>query len=1334
MTVPPSTTRDQRAPLSPDNAGRDGAGASGNRLPGKGMELDGTVPELRVSGFGGVKPLWVRCTSILMLCVYFCSLGSALGQGAFPPAVTLQWGLGVDGFHERSVIWETEGAEVFNPKFAAFDPLNPGYLGTQGRLSSDGSSVLGFGALVSARLGDKYEVVLWSGLTGGFIPQVGVLDFGWQNYTLKGSDFLGGTLVLGGVGLVGFSSGINVHDGANSRLGNGSPWLNLILGADNTWRNVSGNVFTVDTPIQTRGYSVTIAGFSPIVLAGTLIGSASGTLHVGSGSNLIIGNRALDTLGEFGGGIFLEGGILGLAADVDRGSTKSVLTLFSNTTIVPQRFSIGGENHKSQVGMVNAGTSNLSVLSLDGSGMVVSGTYNLGTAQFVNVSSPGGSGSNLTPGLTLGGAVTAGTNQFLKTGDGVLLLTGTSGTDIGGSEAGVFMINRGVLAVNSDLALGTPTTIVDQSGSDPTAGFRATGSFSTFRSFRFGSVANNGMGVTGGNTLTLTSPFIFNFGSGASMQKNDAGTLELAVANGTWSGPITVAGGGLLLSAGTAAGTGLITVQTQGAALQLRGVSLTQPLSLNASGINSAGALEAVSGTSTVSGLITLASGVPSFIAADAGATLLMAGTIQVANPLTLAGAGSVILGPKTVLSGSWPGTVNKLGTGTAFLLFAGTNFFGALNVNGGSLILGGSGIIGGAANAVTIQPGATLVVDNLGANVANRLGGSLRPLNLSGGLLFSGTTSSGTLSAENLGALTLASGNSVITLNPGSGGSFTVSLASLTNKTGATLLLRGGSVGSAQGANTGTFTSGTAAVTLFGGTVNDGVFNKGILPYTLIDPSGNGTGTSFATVDRSGTLTVAAGTFRALKGGEYFTIASSTATLTADRNTLLSANLTQPSTVKLTSLTLSDGSVLSVGSSASSVVLTLSSGGLLLSGDGSGVLGGTLNSGASSLWIFAPQAGSTHTISSALRATTGTPNFGLVKAGQGTLLLNGTQVTGVSSNLLIGAVTVNEGTLQLGVRNAFNYRSPQPLVVNGGGVSGAGGVLDLNGYALTIGSLASQGAAPNAGVAGGRITSSVSSGTFASLVSSSGIGTDSAFAGIISGSQLSFSKVGFSTLTLLSKNTYGGPTLITGGGITLNDYGALSATSAITLKFGTLTLDNRTGLTDLGNRVSDTAPLMLTGAGLNVIGRAQTQTAETLGPLVLGAGLSTITLTPGNTGVNSVDLTVGSFSANSSQAFLNIVAGNLGVMGNFSRLRVSAGAEAAVVSQLKNGILPWVVVNGVEFASYTANSGSLTYGGFGALNSTGFISTDQVVAGTAQIVGGSSPLAGIGSFIFSGT
>ena len=212
MTVPPTITRDPRAPLSPDNAGRDGAGVSAKRLPGKGMDLDGGVPELRVSGFGGVKPLWVRCTSLLMLCVYFCSLSSALGQVTFPPGVTLQWGLGLDLFHERSDIWETDGAGMLNPKFAVFDPLNPGLLENQGRLYSDGSSVLGFGSQVSSQLGNRYEVVLWSGLKGGFIPQVGVLDFGWQNYTLKGSDFLGGTLVLGAVG---FPSGINVHDGAN---------------------------------------------------------------------------------------------------------------------------------------------------------------------------------------------------------------------------------------------------------------------------------------------------------------------------------------------------------------------------------------------------------------------------------------------------------------------------------------------------------------------------------------------------------------------------------------------------------------------------------------------------------------------------------------------------------------------------------------------------------------------------------------------------------------------------------------------------------------------------------------------------------------------------------------------------------------------------------------------------------------------------------------------------------------------------------------------------------------------------------------------------------------
>jgi autotransporter-associated beta strand protein len=91
-----------------------------------------------------------------------------------------------------------------------------------------------------------------------------------------------------------------------------------------------------------------------------------------------------------------------------------------------------------------------------------------------------------------------------------------------------------------------------------------------------------------------------------------------------------------------------------------------------------------------------------------------------------------------------------------------------------------------------------------------------------------------------------------------------------------------------------------------------------------------------------------------------------------------------------------------------------------------------------------------------------------------------------------------------------------------------------------------------NSGVSGGVITSSTGSG---------GIVSNSNYASVYSGQitgNVSFAKSGVSTLTLLADNTYRGATLLTGGGITLSDYGSLSATSGVSLNFGTLTLERQ--------------------------------------------------------------------------------------------------------------------------------------------------------------------------------
>jgi hypothetical protein len=128
----------------------------------------------------------------------------------------------------------------------------------------------------------------------------------------------------------------------------------------------------------------------------------------------------------------------------------------------------------------------------------------------------------------------------------------------------------------------------------------------------------------------------------------------------------------------------------------------------------------------------------------------------------------------------------------------------------------------------------------------------------------------------------------------------------------------------------------------------------------------------------------------------------------------------------------------------------------------------------------------------------------------------------------------------------------------------------------------------------------------------------------------------------------------------------------------------------------------------LNYLGRAQTASAESLGALNLLPGLSTITITPGGTGVNSADLTVASLGQ-SAGAMVNFSSGTMGLIGNNPRMGVTAAPT------LTNNILPWAVVGGTEFASYIpyTAAGGVAAGGIGALSQTGYAGYTQTLANT---------------------
>jgi autotransporter-associated beta strand protein len=130
---------------------------------------------------------------------------------------------------------------------------------------------------------------------------------------------------------------------------------------------------------------------------------------------------------------------------------------------------------------------------------------------------------------------------------------------------------------------------------------------------------------------------------------------------------------------------------------------------------------------------------------------------------------------------------------------------------------------------------------------------------------------------------------------------------------------------------------------------------------------------------------------------------------------------------------------------------LTINSGTLDLSGHGltvlslsgtSGLITDTAVGSAPSIFTVDTASGQ-QAFSGTLMDTSGHRPIGLVKSGEGTLLLDGTQ-----ANAYRGGTTINFGTLKTGKENSLGTGS---LTINNG-------TLDLNGYSLSVNSLSGTG------------------------------------------------------------------------------------------------------------------------------------------------------------------------------------------------------------------------------------------------------------------------------------
>ncbi len=268
----------------------------------------------------------------------------------------------------------------------------------------------------------------------------------------------------------------------------------------------------------------------------------------------------------------------------------------------------------------------------------------------------------------------------------------------------------------------------------------------------------------------------------------------------------------------------------------------------------------------------------------------------------------------------------------------------------------------------------------------------------------------------------------------------------------------------------------------------------------------------------------------------------------------------------------------------------------------------------------------------------------GLTKTGASTLTLAS------AANSYAGATTVSAGTLRLGAIDAIGAGSAVSVA--------SGGVLDLSGFDLTVGSLAGA----------GSVTSSTAG---AVTLTAGGDDTNTTFSGLLEdgSGQLALTKAGTGTLALNgTPNTYLGRTTIAGGILAITSDASLgavpSAPTAGHLRIdgaqlttsGTFALDANRGIELIGaTTVSVTNTLTVDGqiSGSGAVTKAGT------GTLILTATNSYTGATTVGSGVLSVsdDTALGTPPGSPSAGHLVIDGATLATTSTFS-LAASRGVD----------------------------------------------------------------------------
>ncbi len=509
----------------------------------------------------------------------------------------------------------------------------------------------------------------------------GMTKHGAGTLTLAPSNtYAGGTTVRGG--FVQFSSLATLGSGTATLDGGGLRWA-------------SGNTADVTPRLQPLG-----AGGGVVDIGANDVNFAAPVTGTGPLTKLGTGTLALNGAHPWTGAFFVDGG----AVAVPGQATGKALIAVGAAPGSVATMSVSGANARlGSSEYLEVGSSGNGTLNVTGGGQVTSVTttalaVQLGSRGEVNVT---GSGSSLTAGSALfvglqgpavmtvgsGGVATVGqlrlgeslggSGAFVLATGGTLNVGGANGIRTGAGEGGLYL-NGGTLKVTgSSLTTTVPmtlnnTTLIDTSGVDGVFGGALSGP--------------GGFVKIGGGNLYLNS-------------------------SGSYAGGSTLYGGGIVVPAANALGTGPISVL--GGSLQSTG-TFSRDVAVTVDGAGHS--LSAAS-----------------FMEIGVGGTgsLTVQNGAQVSTPSTLAFA---------VLPGGTSGFASVTGAGSSLAvgstLFVGYNGDGGVSVGGGASVTAGSVMLAFGPSSqgyINLNPGGTL---NVGGVAGIAKGEGAGTLNLSGGLL----------------------------------------------------------------------------------------------------------------------------------------------------------------------------------------------------------------------------------------------------------------------------------------------------------------------------------------------------------------------------------------------------------------------------------------------------------------------------------------------------------------------------------------------------------------------------------------------------------------------